>query len=89
MPNFDHIAFGVAAKKLLMDADKLARDVHLARVYAHDTARSAGQADFDLLQAAHCLELAARDARQLHARIQEMRGEHPASPRIPVLAFGH
>ncbi len=75
MPNFDHIAFGVAATRIKMDADKLSRDVHLAQVYAKDTARAAGQADFDLLHAAASLELAARDCRLLHARVEQLRAD--------------
>ncbi|NBJ13307.1 hypothetical protein [Microvirga arsenatis] len=75
MPNFDHIAFGVAASRIKMDADKLSRAVHLALVYAKDTARGAGQADFDLLHAAACLELAARDCRLLHAKVQQLRAD--------------
>lgn len=81
MPNFDHIAFGVAVTSIKRDADKLSRDAHMARVYAKDTAGSIGQADYDLLHAAECLELAAHDLRLTHARVQQYRADQN-NPRL-------
>jgi hypothetical protein len=75
MPDFDHMAFGAAVTRIKRDADKLARDAHMARVYAKDTAQSIGQADYDLLYAAQCLELAARDLRLTHAKVQQLRAD--------------
>lgn len=73
MASFDHRTFGSAARALLREAEKLATDAHMANVYASDTINGEGQADFDLLQAAKCLELAARDCRLLHAKVKAMR----------------
>ena len=75
MQDFDHISFGVTVTSIKRDADKLARDAHMARVYAKDTATSIGQADYDLLYAAQCLELAARDLRLTHAKVQQLRSD--------------
>jgi len=75
MQSFNHLAFGAAVTSIKRDADKLARDAHMARVYAKDTAESIGQADYDLLYAAQCLELAARDLRLTHAKVQQLRAD--------------
>jgi len=89
MQSFNHLAFGAAVTSIKREVDQIARDAHMARVYVDDTAESMGQADYDLLYAAKCLELAARDLRLLHARLQEMRGEPKNPATIPVLTFGH
>ena len=75
MQSFNHLAFGTAVTSIKRDADKLARDAHMARVYAKDTTASIGQADYDLLYAAQCLELAARDLRLTHAKVQQLRSD--------------
>lgn len=80
--SFDFIAFGTAAHHIARDARKLSRDAHLARVYVRDTARAAGQADYDLQEAAACLEDAAADLRILVARIEQMRRDQS----FPALA---
>ena len=75
MQSFNHLAFGAAVTSIKRDADQIARDAHMARVYAKDTAESIGQADYDLLYAAQSLELAARDLRLTHAKVQQFRAD--------------
>ena len=75
MQSFNHLSFGAAVTSIKRDADQLARDAHMARVYARDTGESIGQADYDLLYAAQCLELAARDLRLTHAKVQQCRAD--------------
>jgi hypothetical protein len=73
--NIDIGTFGDRARKIKAASRTLCSDAHLARVYVKDTADHAGEADFDLLNAAYSLELAARDLRQLHARIEQQRAD--------------
>jgi len=82
-------AFGQRTKEILDMTRALATCADLANTYVNDTVNGCSQADFDLLLAARYAEDAARDLRQLHAKIQAMRGESEAPAQIPVYTVGH
>jgi len=82
-------AFGQRATEILHMAQSFASCAQTANVYVKDTVGSEGQADYDLLLAAAHLEAAARDLRQLHCKIQDMRQQAETAKRIPVYAIGH
>jgi len=73
--SIDLSSFGNRACRIKAAVRELSSDAHLARIYVKDTAGGPGEADFDLLHTAHSLELAARDLRHLHARVEQMRAD--------------
>ena len=87
-------ALGQQVTEVLHKVQTLATCTQVMNVYVQDTINSAGgQADYDLLAIATNAEAIARDARQLHYKIQDMRGkaeaEEPLPKRIPVLTYGY
>lgn len=83
--------FGQRAKHIMDQARAFATCASVARTYIQDTPSGPSTPDYDLLQAAKYLEDAARDLRQLHARLEDQRGSKEAAPahRIPVHTYGH
>ena len=75
-------SFGSAARAIKSEVEALAANAHLAKVYVCDTEKGPGQADHDLLQAARWLEIAARDLRTLHARVESLRQDRAEPPHM-------
>jgi hypothetical protein len=67
--------FGHRAAAIKATARAFSRDARCAEIYVQDTTAGYGEADFDLLYAAADLEATARELRQLHARIEQMRAD--------------
>lgn len=67
--------FGQRAKQIRGEARAFATCAAIANTYAKDTINGAGTADYDLLAAADDLETAARDLRQLAAKVEQMRAD--------------
>jgi hypothetical protein len=87
-------SLGQQVTEVLHKVQTLATCTHVMTVYVQDTINSTGgQADYDLLAIAANAEAIARDARQLHYKIQDMRQQaetaQPQPRRIPVLTYGH
>lgn len=83
-------SLGQQVKEVLHKMQTLATCTQVMNVYVQDTLNSTGgQADFDLLAIAAHAEAIARDARQLHYKIQDMRQQAEQPQRIPVHAIGH
>jgi len=67
--------FGQEAKQIRDKARAFATCAAIANTYAKDTVSGASTADYDLLSAADDLEAAARDLRQLGAKVEQMRAD--------------
>ncbi|WP_201829649.1 hypothetical protein [Microvirga zambiensis] len=67
--------FGHRAAALKRSARAFAQDARCTEIYVSDTANGAGDADYDLLYAAADLEAAARELRQMHARVEQRRAD--------------
>jgi hypothetical protein len=73
--------FGHRAAALKRSVRAFARDARCTEIYVSDTVNGPGDADYDLLHAAEDLEAAARELRQLHARVEQNRADRS----IPAL----
>lgn len=67
--------FGQRAQDIRSKARTFATCAAIANTYAKDTINGASTADYDLLAAADDLETAARDLRQIHAKVEQMRAD--------------